>query len=387
MTISDHFQSRPLLILAAGGKGAIGTTLAVAAAAMRNGARGVVGHLNTARLFAEVIPLDTVFVSGWDVRPENLEDCAEAHQVLPDSIRKAFSDELAATSMMSPPPAEETMKTAVNRIAADIKQMRGQHPGCIPVFVNLLPACAGVDDEVCRDLGSIYDELSFGQFPDLAYGIAAVSSGVPVVNFTPNDIEVPPLLDQASDMRVPLCGRDGKTGQTYFKLVLASALKTRSLYVDGWYSMNILGNEDGRNLMDPDRARCKLDNKTKLLDEALGYPVGERYGTNTHRVHIDFYPPRGDAKEAWDVIDMLGLFDLPMSIRLNLQGRDSILAAPMVLDLSRWMATLQLLGRYGPVPELGFYFKKPVGKNAPITYPDQLAALSRLEAECVAKLE
>jgi len=387
MTISDHFQPRPLLILLAGGKGAIGTTLSVAAAALRKGTSGVVDHLSTAQLFADVIPLETVFAAGWDVRTENLADCAKAHGVLPDSIREAFSDELAATSMMTPPPADETMKAAVDRIASDIEQLRGQHPECVPVLVNLLPACAGADDEVCRDLGSIYDELSFGQFPDLAYGLAAVSSGVPVVNFTPNDIEILPFLDQASEMRVPLCGRDGKTGQTYFKLVLASALKARSLYVDGWYSMNILGNEDGRNLMDPDRARCKLDNKTKLLDEALGYPVGERYGTNTHRVHIDFYPPRGDAKEAWDVIDMLGLFDLPMSIRLNLQGRDSILAAPMVLDLARWMAILQLLGRYGPVPELGFYFKKPVGKDAPITYPDQLAALSRLEAECVAKLE
>jgi len=387
MTISDHFQSRPLLILVAGGKGAIGTTLAAACAGLRKGRAGVSDYLNTARLFTEVIPLETIHMGGWDVRTESLRDCAGVHRVLPASIQAELADELDAIPMITPPGAGESMHIAVDRITADIEQLRGHYPGCLPVLINLLPACAGADADTCQDLGRIYGELSFGQFPDMAYALAAVHSGVPVVNFTPNDIETSPLIDQADEMRVPLCGRDGKTGQTYFKLVLASALKARHLYVDGWYSMNILGNEDGKNLMDPDRARCKLANKTSLLDEALGYSVGERYGTDTHRVHIDYYPPRGDAKEAWDVIDMLGLFDMPMSVRVNLQGRDSILAAPMALDLARWMAILQMLGRKGPVAELGFYFKKPVGENAPITYPEQLAALSRLESECVAKLE
>ena len=124
--------------------------------------------------------------------------------------------------------------------------------------------------------------------------------------------------------------------------------------MDGWYSTNILGNADGRNLMDPERAASKLSNKTKILDELLGYQVGERHDTPTHKVRIDYYPPRGDAKEAWDVIDILGLFDLPMSIRVNLQARDSILAAPMVLDLAQWMCSVQKLGRSGNVPELAF---------------------------------
>jgi myo-inositol-1-phosphate synthase len=102
----------------------------------------------------------------------------------------------------------------------------------------------------------------------------------------------------------------------------------------------------------------------------------------THKVHIDYDPPRGDAKEAWDVIDFKGLFGLPMSLRLNLQGRDSVLAAPMALDLARWMAALQAAGRSGPVPELGFYFKKAVGVPAPVTFQDQLRALDRLAREC-----
>ena len=169
---------------------------------------------------------------------------------------------------------------------------------------------------------------------------------MPVVNFTPNEIEIPSLLHEAEERGVPLAGRDGKTGQTYLKVVLASALKARKLYVDGWYSLNILGNADGKNLMEPGKAEGKLINKTEILDEILGYSVGEkRSQTASHKVHIDYYPPRGDAKEAWDVIDFMGLFGLPMSLRLNLQGRDSILAAPLVLDLARWMAVLQRSGK------------------------------------------
>ena len=198
---------------------------------------------------------------------------------------------------------------------------------------------------------------------------------------------MPALLAEAEIAGVPVCGRDGKTGQTYFKVVLASALKARGLYVDGWYSLNILGNADGKNLMDPNRAAGKVRNKTRLLDDLLGYPVGERYESPTHSVRIDYYPPRGDAKEAWDVIDVQGLFGLPMGIRLNLQGRDSILAAPMALDLARWAAALHAAGISGAVPDLGFFFKKPVGPAPPQTFQDQLAALDRLEQKVARKLE
>jgi myo-inositol-1-phosphate synthase len=206
------------------------------------------------------------------------------------------------------------------------------------------------------------------------------------VNFTPNTVEIPVLLEEADKKGIPMAGRDGKTGQTYFKVVLASALKARNLRVDGWYSLNILGNADGANLMDPDRAAEKLSNKTNLLDDILGYTVGENYGAPAHKVHIDFYPPRGDAKEAWDAIDFKGLFGLPMSIRLNLLGRDSILAAPLVLDLARWMAALQVAGRRGPVPELAFYFKKAVGDYPPLTFQDQVISLSSLAKECEEKI-
>jgi myo-inositol-1-phosphate synthase len=138
--------------------------------------------------------------------------------------------------------------------------------------------------------------------------------------------------------------------------------------------------------MDPARAAGKLSNKTSLLNDILGYDVGQQYGAPAHKVHIDYYPPRGDAKEAWDAIDFKGLFGLPMSIRLNLLGRDSILAAPLVLDLARWVAVLQMAGRSGPIPELGFYFKKTVGESAPLTFQDQMTSLARLQQECEKRL-
>lgn len=115
--------------------------------------------------------------------------------------------------------------------------------------------------------------------------------------------------------------------------------------------------------------------------------MGERYGQPAHKVQIDYYPPRGDAKEAWDVVDFLGMFDLPMSLRIDLQGRDSILAAPMAIDMARWMFMLQLVGRRGLVPELAFFFKHPLGENATRTFHDQLATLDQLESEIINALQ
>jgi myo-inositol-1-phosphate synthase len=274
----------------------------------------------------------------------------------------------------------------VEKLGDDIRVFLDQHQGARPVFINLLPACESVDFSACRDLAALYKMADAARIPDLAYTLAAIHNGVPVVNFTPNAVEIPTVIDEAVKHGVPIAGRDGKTGQTYLKVVLASALKARNLLVDGWYSLNILGNDDGANLMNPHRAASKLRNKTDILDEILGYSVGEKYSSPSHKVHIDFYPPRGDAKEAWDAIDIKGLFGLPMSIRLNLQGRDSILAAPIVLDLARWATVLQAAGRVGPVPELAFYFKKAVGEAPPLTFEDQLTSLNRLERECDANV-
>jgi myo-inositol-1-phosphate synthase len=379
-------EKRPLLLLVAGAKGAIASTLAVAIAACRRMPEIVMPSLTTQGKFPFLAAVAETQIAGWDNNPQDLASSTLCQGVVPEPVCRLHADQLDRIAVKASPAPDLALQDQVEQLAADIREFRKAHDRCLPVLINLLPAAPLNHFDHCRSLSELYETAGNRSMPDLAYALAAVTSGVPVVNFTPNTVEIPVLVSEAVKRGVPLCGRDGKTGQTYFKVVLASALKARRLTVEGWYSLNILGNADGKNLMAPERAAGKVANKTDLLDEILGYPVGGRYGTSTHKVHIDYYPPRGDAKEAWDVIDVRGLFDLPMSIRLNLQGRDSILAAPMVLDLSRWMAALQLAGHSGPVPELGFYFKKPVGPQAPRTFQEQLNSMDLLERHCEEKM-
>jgi len=385
MTIPEHFENQSILLLVAGLKGAIGSTLATAVAALRAGDESVSGGLTTGDKFTDVLPVSALNVAGWDSRAEDLVDCTRQSSVLPESVLDTYRSTLVDVPVLKAPESG-TLDSQVAQLEADIEALCSQFPGSRPVLVNLLPAAAGLDATV-TDLTKLTQVYDPEKLPDLAYVLAAIRSRVPVINFTPNRVELNPVVALAKESGVPICGYDGKTGQTYFKVVLASALKARQLYVDGWYSMNILGNEDGANLMVPEKASGKLANKTNLLDDVLGYEVGERYGRPTHKVHIDYYPPRGDAKEAWDVIDLLGMFNLPMSLRIDLQGRDSILAAPMVIDLARWLFMLQMIGRKGLIPELAFFFKNPLGENAPRTFQDQLAAIDNLEAKIISKLQ
>jgi len=386
MSRSEKTDSDALLLLVAGAKGAVASTLAAAIAVMQQNPAYVVPSLTTGQRFSFLGPLQATRLAGWDIADESLTACIERHGVIPESIWRPHAQELDRAVVLRAPAANAGLQTQVEQLTRDIINFKSEHSRARAVFVNLLPAAAHRNLTGCRNLSQLYAQADAGLMPDLAYALAAVSAGVPVVNFTPNPIEIPLLLDQAVQQGVPVAGRDGKTGQTYLKVVLASALKARHLLIDGWYSLNILGNADGANLMDPERAAGKLSNKTSLLDEILGYTVGEHYGAPAHKVHIDYYPPRGDAKEAWDAIDFKGLFGLPMSIRINLLGRDSILAAPLVLDLARWAATLQMAGRCGPIPELGFFFKKTVGDSPPLTFQDQVTSLARLERECNEKI-
>jgi myo-inositol-1-phosphate synthase len=382
MTNTDPAESRSLLVMIAGAKGAVGSTVTAAVTAMKKNPHAVLPSLITRDSFVYLGPSESIYAAGWDANAADLADCVENHGVLPENLWKPLRKDLEKIPVLMSPPGDMDMKEQIARLMKDMQNFKQQHPHALPVLINLLPACTRCNLDKVKDLDEFYAKALPVNFPDLAYAMAAILSRIPVVNFSPNCLELPVVVQQAVENRVPISGRDGKTGQTYFKVVLASALKARALYVDGWYSLNILGNADGRNLMDPDRAAGKVANKTQLLDELLGYQVGEHYEESTHKVRIDYYPPRGDAKEAWDVVDFQGLFGLPMSFRLNLQGRDSILAAPMVLDLARWMGALKLSGHCGTVPELGFYFKKPVGANPPLSFQDQVHRLQTLEKEC-----
>jgi len=382
MTTRNDDSSRSLLLLVAGAKGAVASTLAVAVAALQQQPESVLTSLMTADLFPYIGPPQAVQLAGWDKQPGTLLQSITSQGIISEHLWKRHRTVLEQIPLRQAPSSDLGLEEQIERLQADIRGFQKNFPQSLPVFINLLPAGFQTDLYRYSTLEHLLAKVDPVMCPDLAYLLAAIRCDVPVVNFTPNDLEAPVLLDEAQKRGVPISGRDGKTGQTYLKVVLASALKARKLVVDGWYSLNILGNDDGRNLMDPERAAGKMANKTEVLEEILGYPVGSKFGAPSHKVHIDYYPPRGDAKEAWDVIDFSGLFGLPMSLRLNLLGRDSVLAAPLALDLARWMAALKLAGFSGPVPDLGFYFKKPVGENGPVTFQDQMMSLDRLRQAC-----
>ncbi|MFO7932133.1 MAG: inositol-3-phosphate synthase [Thermodesulfobacteriota bacterium] len=381
MTGEDN-SKKGVLLLAAGVKGAIGSTVAAAAGMLRQQPDAVVPYLITGGKFAYLGKPDQLRIAGWDTEQCSFTQAVSRCGVLEKDLWEPCADFLEGIDVRPAPVKDLDLKQQVMQLKADMEDLKTRNPGYVPVFVNLLPA--GICHELHKfsSIRQIYENA--GQAPaDIAYAAAAIEAGIAVVNFTPNDIEIPALLNEAKERGVPVCGKDGKTGQTYFKVVLASAFRARKLLVNGWYSLNILGNADGENLMDPANAACKLDNKTGVLEEVLGYCPGEKpYGRSAHRVYIDYYPPRGDAKEAWDVVDFEGIFGLPMSMRINLQGRDSVLAAPMVIDLARWMAALSLAKRSGPVPELAFFFKKPAGSGAPVSFENQIAAMEELENVC-----
>jgi myo-inositol-1-phosphate synthase len=320
-------------------------------------------------------------VAGWDLLAGCMAEAVARQGVLSEGQWRPLESRLSQVEVLAAPQGGPC-RQQVERIVGDIQALRARHPGHRAVLVDLLPAAPKWTPTIGGSLDELLDAPDPNMPRDMAYAAAAALCGVPWVNFTPNEVELPALVREAEARGVPMAGRDGKTGQTYLKVVLASALRARRLTVDGWYSVNILGNADGRNLSDPAAAEAKLANKTRVLEDVLGYAVGERYGEPTHGVHIAYYPPRGDAKEAWDVVDFRGLFGLPMSLRLNLLARDSILAAPLVLDLAVWTAALQRAGRGGLVPELAFYFKRPLGEAPPLSFQDQVARLDALRGEC-----
>lgn len=370
-----------IMLMVAGANGAVASTAAVAIESLRQQGGQTMPGLTAGEKFPFLGGVERMRFVGWDSSSQDMVAALTYHKVLPSPYWESHTEALSRIAIRPAPSETDPLAVQVEAIQADMRFFQTQFPEAKAVLINLLPAACdlnlsdryeNLDDLMQSDLRGL---------PDLAYAVAAVKTGIPVVNYTPNTVEISCLCHEAARRGIPLAGRDGKSGQTYLKVALASAFKARNLVVDGWYSLNILGNADGRNLMDPDRACGKLQNKTNLLDEILGYPVGQAHGESTHKVHIDYYPPRGDAKEAWDVIDFSGLLGMPMSLRLNLQGRDSILAAPMVIDLARWAVALQMAGMGGPIADLGFFFKRPVGPDAPLTFEAQLAALDRLEQQ------
>jgi myo-inositol-1-phosphate synthase len=197
--------------------------------------------------------------------------------------------------------------------------------------------------------------------PSMIYAYAAIKAGIPYGNGAPNlSADIPALVELAELTGAPICGKDFKTGQTLMKTTLAPMLKARMLGLTGWYSTNILGNRDGEVLDDPGSFKTKEKSKMSVLDAILEPEnYDDLYGHYHHKVRIDYYPPRGDAKEGWDNIDIRGWMDMPMQIKINFLCRDSILAAPLVLDLVLFLDLAKRAGLKGIQEWLSFYFKSP----------------------------
>ena len=320
-----------------------------------------------------LVPYDGLVIGGWDLDATDLRKAAEQHGVLDHQQLEAVG---AGLSAIIPWPAAgdeefcrnvtgdnvvvaEGRRAQTDVVRADLRRFRAENALDGLVLVNLASTERWPDAaEPCLqspeafEAGLDADDRSIT--PAMVYAYAAIMEDVGYGNFTPSlGVDVPALLQLAERRGVPVTGKDGKTGQTMMKTVLAPAFRSRSLRVEGWYSTNILGNRDGFALDDQDSLASKLQTKGTVLDSILGYPVED------HVVRIDYYRPRGDQKEAWDSIDLVGFLGQRMQIKVDFQCRDSILATPLVLEIARLLDLAQQRGQGGVQTHLGWFFKAP----------------------------
>ena len=386
------------------GMGAVATTVIAGVEAIKAGLGQPIGSLTqmgTIRLgkrtdgrsplikdFVPLAGLDDLVFGGWDVFPDDAYDSAEHAGVLPKDKLEQIRDQL---KKVVPMPAVfdrnyvrrlegsnvKSMKTkwdAVLEVREDIKRFKEQN-GCERLVMiwcgstEIFMAPDPVHDTV-ESLEKAIRENHAAIPPSMIYAYAALQEGVPFLNGAPNlTVDVPGMIELARQNNVPIGGKDFKTGQTLMKTLLAPGLKARMLGVQGWFSTNILGNRDGEVLDDPDSFKTKEVSKLDVLEFILQpdlYP--QLYGDIYHKVRINYYPPRGDEKEGWDNIDIFGWLGLPMQIKIDFLCRDSILAAPLVLDLVLFTDLAQRSGLAGIQEWLSFYFKSPM--TAPDLYPE-----------------
>ncbi|MEW5908516.1 MAG: inositol-3-phosphate synthase, partial [Thermodesulfobacteriota bacterium] len=273
-----------ILLMIAGAKGAVGSTVAAAVSALADAPETILPYLTTFRRFSPCLSSSQFQMAGWDIDPKSLGKALEQNGVLPDFAWKNHPDLINSIPVRDPLLSGLKPRDRIQKLKKDMDDFKTSHPGAQPVFINLLPAGRHPGIKKLEDLYHLDPETADG-IPDLFYAVAAADSRIPVVNFTPNPIMLPGFAELASKRKIPIAGRDGKTGQTYLKVVLASALKERAFDVAGWYSLNLLGNADGKNLMNPEKAAGKLANKTSVLDEIL-FPSKKKHGIPPfHKVH------------------------------------------------------------------------------------------------------
>ncbi len=359
--------------------GAVATTAVAGILLLKAGAAGTTGlPLATLapELGAQLARYEDLVFGGWDLSGEDLATAAATHRVLDRDQLAAVQDALAA---LRPWPAVGSVKfcrnidgdtfghrvnapsarAAVEAIRADLRRFRSEQQLDGVVMINLASTEARPDVTTpafatAAGFEAALDVDDDALNPAVLYAYAALSEGVPYGNFTPSvAVDVPALMEFAEARRVPVAGKDGKTGQTFVKTVIAPALRDRALHVEGWYSHNILGNRDGLALRDKDSLSSKLGTKGSVLDGILGYHVED------HVVTIEYYRPRGDNKEAWDTIDVEGFLGQKMQLKLNFLCKDSILAAPLVVEIARTLDLARRRGQGGVQEQLGVFFKQP----------------------------
>jgi myo-inositol-1-phosphate synthase len=347
------------------------------------------GRVPFVRDFVPMAGIDQLVFGAWDPIPDTAYEAALKCGVLD---RVTHIEPIAAQlKQIEPMPTvfdqyyvrrldgsntkrEASKRDLAEALRTDIREFKAAHScdrmvviWCASTEIFLEPGPAHQDLDA---LEAAIDTDDKSVPPSMLYAYAALREGVPFINGAPNlTIDVPAMAELAHTAGVPIAGKDFKSGQTLLKTVLAPMLKARMLGLQGWYSTNILGNRDGEVLDDPDSFRTKEESKLGVLDYILQpglYP--QLYGDVSHKVRIDYYPPRGDSKESWDNIDIFGWLGYPMQIKVDFQCRDSILAAPLVLDLVLFMDLAQRAGLRGVQEWLSFYFKSP--QHAPSVYPE-----------------
>ncbi len=359
------------------GLGSVASTFVAGVALARQGRALPIGSLTQVPLAG----LDDLVFGGWDPVETSALDAARHSDVLPKEVVDGVADELRAViawpaafrpecvRRLSPRHVKRgPHREVITQLRGDIRAFRAASGATRLVMAMLSSTEAHVAPHRAHgslaDLEEALDKNDPGLTPSMLYAYAALQEGVPFVNGTPNVcVDAAALQELAALHRVPVAGKDLKTGQTMMKTVLAPALQARMLGLRGWYSTNILGNRDGEVLDEPANFRSKEVTKRSVLDGILrGDLYPELYGDYFHKVRIDYYPPRGDQKEGWDNIDIVGWLGLPMQIKVNFLCRDSILAAPVVLDLVLFADLAARAGLSGIQEWLSFYFKSPIAR-------------------------
>ncbi len=401
-TIKPHTGKLGIMIP---GMGAVATTLIAGVEAIRRGLGkpiGSVSQMGTIRLgkrtdgnsplirdFVDIAPLEDLVFTGWDIFGGNLYDAAKTAEVLDRDTLQAIRPFLESIEPMPAVFDQHYVKRLTakhqkvgknkcdlaNQIRNDIAEFKTKTDRQVMIWCGsteiYLERTAVHQTLEAFEKGLVDDDP--GISPSMLYAWAALKEGIPFANGAPNlTVDIPALQELSKKMNAPICGKDFKTGQTFIKTVLAPAFKTRMLGVAGWYSTNILGNRDGEVLDDPESFKTKEVSKLGVLEYIFQPELHpDLYKDLYHKVRINYYPPRGDNKEGWDNIDIFGWLGYPMQLKVDFLCRDSILAAPLALDLVLFMdlaARTSTLRGLGIQEWLSFYFKDP--DHAPEVYPE-----------------